>query len=151
MSSLESLVKCLRVWHPLVIVATTRLFAQTGSTGGPTPAVEPMLLEREKTIERQLSGGQSHEYQFALNAGQYARVRADQRSINVAVACFGPGGKELLAADAYPIGDAEDAELIGDISGIYRLRVTASEPHAPNGRYQITLREIGPATERHRE
>ena len=27
----------------------------------------------------------------------------------------------------------------------------ASEPHAPNGRYEIALRDMGPATERHRE
>ena len=69
-------------------------------------AVESTRLEPDRTIERQLAGGQSHEYQFTLQAGQYARVRAEQRSINVAVACFGPGGKELLAADAYPIGDS---------------------------------------------
>jgi CHAT domain-containing protein/tetratricopeptide (TPR) repeat protein len=136
-------------WLPLVIVATSRLFAQTGADR-PEPAVASMLLEPDRTLERQLAGGQSHEYRFTLQAGQYARVRAEQRSINVAVACFGPDGKELLAADAYQIGDSEDVELIGDTSGIYRLRLTASEAHAPVGAYEITLRDIGAATERHK-
>src|SRR5262249_42069871 len=56
-----------------------------------------------------------------------------------------------FAVDTSPIGDPENVELIADASGTYRLRVTASEPKAPNGRYEIALREIGPATERHKE
>ena len=96
-------------------------------------AAESPRLVPDRTIERQLSGGYSHVYEFTLQAGQYARVRAEQLSIDVAVACFGPGGKELLAGDAYQIGDSEDIELIGDTSGIYRVRLAASEPHAPVG------------------
>jgi len=113
------------------------------------PVVERTLLEQGKTIERQLAGGQSHEYQFPLNAGQYAKLLLDQRSINVAVACFGPDGKLRFEADSYLIGDTEIAELIGDVTGTYRFRVIAAESTAPLGRYDITLREIASATERH--
>src|SRR6266581_3563138 len=45
----------------------TSLSAQSG-------ADEHTLLEPGKTIERQLAGGQSHEYSFMLQAGQFAKV-----------------------------------------------------------------------------
>jgi CHAT domain-containing protein/Tfp pilus assembly protein PilF len=122
------------------------LFAQTP----PVPSTESTLLEPGKTIERRFAGGQFHEYTFALQAGQYVKMSIDQRTINVAIACFGPGGKELLAADSDRIGDAENVELIGDVSGTYRLRVTAPEVHALSGRYEITMRDIETATERHK-
>src|SRR5262249_6667988 len=112
-----------------------------------TPGVESTFLEPAKTVEGQLAAGQSNEYHFTLLAGHYARVLVDQRSINVAIACFGPDGKDLVAADSFEIGDAESAELIGDVSGTYRLRLTASEPKAPQGRYEITLRDVASATD----
>jgi len=39
--------------------------------------------------------------------------------------------------------------LITTTSGKYRLRVTASEAHAPAGRYEITLAIVSPETDRH--
>jgi hypothetical protein len=144
-------VKRLPACFALLLVAAGRLLAQAGGAAAPVQAVESMQLEPEKAIERQLAGGQSHEYQLSLQAGQYARVRADQILINLSIACFGPDGKERFAVDTSPIGDPEDAELIADASGIYRLRVKATEPQAPNGRYEIALRDMGPATERHRK
>src|SRR5437016_2435750 len=89
-----------------------------GQTSGVT-ASESTLLERGKTHERQLSEGQAHEYSFTLQAGQYAKVSIDQRSINVAVTVFAPDGKELFTGDSETIGESESAELIGDVSGNY--------------------------------
>jgi CHAT domain-containing protein/Tfp pilus assembly protein PilF len=145
---LWTVVKRLPACFALLLVAAGSLLAQAGA---PVQTVESVPLEPEKAIERQLAGGQSHEYQLALQAGQYARVAADQITINLSISCVGPDGKERFAVDASPIGDAEDAELIADASGIYRLRVIAPEPLAPNGRYAIALRDTGQATARHRE
>jgi len=50
-------------WLPLVIVATSRLFAQTGADR-PEPAVASMLLEPEQNPRAPTRGGQSHEYRF---------------------------------------------------------------------------------------
>ena len=149
--ALDGLMKHLPACFPLLIVAASRLLAQTGGDVAPVQAVESMQLAPEKAIDRQLAAGQSHEYQLSLQAGQYARVQADQIGIDLSIACFGPDGKERFEVDTSPIGDPEDAELIGDASGIYRLRIKASEPQAPNGRYEIALRDMEPATERHRE
>ena len=111
---------------------------------------ESTLLETGKTVESQLAGGESREYRFSLQAGQYINVAIEQRSIDVSIACFGPDGRELLSANVFEIGDAESAELIADASGNYRLRITASDAHAPSGRYEITLRNIETATEHHK-
>ena len=99
------------------------------------------MLDPGKTLEGQFAGGESHEYRFALDHGQYARINLFQRSINIAVECFGPDGKLRFQQDSHHIDDTEIAELIGDTTGTYRLRVTAPELHAPSGRYNITLAE----------
>jgi CHAT domain-containing protein/tetratricopeptide (TPR) repeat protein len=110
---------------------------------------ESTLLQPGKTLERQFTGGELHEYRFELGEGQYARINLVQRSINIAVECFGPEGNLRFQQDSHLIGDTEIAELISDTTGTYRFRVTASESTAPLGRYTISLLEITPATERH--
>src|SRR5215471_9584616 len=110
---------------------------------------EPTMLEPGKTLERQFGSGESHEYRFALDQGQYARINLLQRSINIAVECFGPDGKLRFQQDSHLIDDTEIAELIGDTTGTYRLRVTAPDPNAPLGRYNISLAGVEPAAERH--
>lgn len=112
---------------------------------------QPKVLEPEKTLQAVLAGGQAHEYQFQLRAGEYARVVVEQRSIDLAVSCVGPGGQELFAADSSVIGDAESVEVIAEVAGAYRLRITATETHALGGHYEITLRDIRASTGRHRE
>lgn len=137
-------------WLPLLLFAIRGLLAQTGASSGPVPAKEPRLLELGPTIECQLAGGQSREYRVALEAGQYARVVVEQRSIDVAVAVFGPQGGELFATDSYGIGYPETAELIAAGSGNYRLRLTAPDRHAPDGACAIALQDVERATEAHR-
>ena len=63
-------------------------------------------MELRQSRDGQLRGGESHEYRFVLNAGQYARLLVDQRSVNVAVEVCDPSGKSVYAADSYQAGDA---------------------------------------------
>ena len=136
-----------RWWLTLVLLMAgciaTGLLAQSD-------AAQPILLELGKGIERQLAGGQSHEYDFTLQAGRYAKVLVDQRTINVAVAISGPDGKRLLVANNRRVGSKERAEWIAGTSGAYRLQVTSFDPTAPTGRYSITLSELETASGRHK-
>ena len=140
----------LRRWLALAIFAAgcngTVLCAQTGSplAGGSTP------LEPGKRIERELAGGQSHEYRFTLKADQYAKVLVEQTSIGVNIAVSAPDGKLLFEANSAANGSDATAELIGDSTGDYRVRVMSSDPTAPAGRYGITVGDIEAATEKHR-
>jgi len=139
-----------RLCIPLFLLMAGWTTSVLGSQPAPAQAAEPTFLEPGKTIERQLAGGQSHEYQFILQEAQYARVSVEQRNINVAVVVLAPDGKQVFAGDAYPIGQAEPVELIAGNTGVYRLRVATSERNAPSGRYEMTLRDVEPSTERHK-
>jgi tetratricopeptide (TPR) repeat protein len=111
---------------------------------------EPPLLQPDRTIARELTGKESHEYRFALQKGEYAQVEVEQRSVNVRVACFGPDGDSLYDADTFLAGEPETVALIGNVSGRYRFVVTGSDATAPVGTYAITLRPVEQATDRHR-
>ena len=119
---------------------------------GAAPALAdlPTALTLNQTLDRQLSPADKHEYQFTLEANQYARIELFQYNINVGVECIGPDGKQRFELDAHPIDDYEIVELIADTPGAYTLRVTAADKQPPPGRYNITLKEIVPATERHK-
>lgn len=53
-------------------------------------------LEPGKPIERDISGGQAHSYTIALRAGEYVRVMADQKAIDLSLVFAGPDGKEIV-------------------------------------------------------
>jgi hypothetical protein len=106
-------------------------------------------LELGKSLQAVVAGGQSQEYKLQLRAGEYARVVVEQRNVDVSITCLAPDGSEIFSLDSSVIGDPETVELIADIAGLYRLRITPA-PHSPGGEYEIALREIQPSTERHR-
>jgi CHAT domain-containing protein/tetratricopeptide (TPR) repeat protein len=112
-------------------------------------AADYTLLEQGNAVERQLAGGESHEYRFRLEAGQYAKAMVRQTSIDVAVTVFGPDGNQVFAGDVFGIDSAETAELIAQRAGEYRLLITASEASAPPGRYTVTLPEVEASTAIH--
>src|SRR5437868_10327880 len=64
------------------------------------------------------------EYEFVLQAGQYARFWISQKTINIAVTFFAPSGTVLYQGDAARIGEVELADLIADASGTYRIKIT---------------------------
>ena len=134
----------------LLLIWIAGLQAQVRRGDGQALIVDSPRLELGKTIERQLAGGESHEYQIVLGARQYVRISVQQQSIDLAVTVFGPQATQLVNSDNSGIGDVETAELITISSGSYRLRLIASDPHAPGGRYSITLEDVGSATDRHR-
>jgi CHAT domain-containing protein/tetratricopeptide (TPR) repeat protein len=111
---------------------------------------EPPALQLGEKRECELTAGGSPEHSVSLSAGHYARLQIAQHTINVAVTVFDPAGKQLFALDNNSIGEPEDVEWIAATSGRYRLRITASEAQAPTGRYDITLTDVSPETDRHR-
>ena len=111
---------------------------------------ESPALELGEMRQHILTADHPQEHYLLLTAGQYARIEIAQHTVNVSVAVFNPGGKELFALDNNAIGDTEEVEWIAADSGKYRLRVAASEANAPVGRYEIKLAVVSPATDRQR-
>src|SRR5262245_47862415 len=118
------------------------------SAGGAAPsAQESDSLEPGKSIERELSGGQSHSYKITMISGQYSHIVVEQRGIDVAVALFTPDGKKISEADSeHLIEGSETVSVIAEASGAYLIEVRSPEKTAKAGRYEIKVEELRAAT-----
>jgi len=102
-------------------------------------------------LERELAGGQTHQYQVTLSAGQYLQVTVAQRGIDVVLKVMGPDGQQLLESDG-PGGaqSIETAALVAETAGAYRLIINARAKDAPAARYEVRVTEPRAATQRDR-
>ena len=99
-------------------------------------------------VERDLSGGQPHDYRIALEAGQGIRIEVEQRGVDVVLALSGPDGKEILKENEWE--EVRGTELIvwaAQEGGVYKLQIYAAEKEAAAGRYEVKI-EIFPPDER---
>src|SRR5215211_6165428 len=110
--------------------------------------VSTTSLELNKPIEREINGGEVHAYNLTLKVDEYARIDVDQRGIDLALWTFDPTGKKISEVDAFRVGEKEAIVLVADISGPYRIEVHTTFPKVPNGRYEIRVPELRPATQR---
>ncbi|MGH9843947.1 MAG: CHAT domain-containing tetratricopeptide repeat protein, partial [Blastocatellia bacterium] len=112
---------------------------------------DALAPEPGKPVEREIAGGQSHNYQMTLTEGQFLSVAVEQRGIDVAVRLLGPDGKLIYEFDS-EIGSRgqETVLLVAEVSGNYRLNVRATQNGAPAGRYEIRMAELRVATEKDR-
>jgi CHAT domain-containing protein/Tfp pilus assembly protein PilF len=99
-------------------------------------------------IERQLAGTEQHNYRVALTKGQYVRVVALQKSIDVVLALLAPTGEKLSEVDN--TGGSETLFTIGDADGTYRLEVRASDKEAKPGLYELRIADLREATPKDR-
>ncbi|MCI0614969.1 hypothetical protein L0244_18420 [bacterium] len=121
------------------------------SIGSTQSQQEVSTLEPRIAIERELSGGQNHIYQFSLSKDQYASVNVEQRGIDVVVHLFGTDEKQVADFDSeLRLKGAENVELIAETAGVYKLEVESKNKADPIGRYAIQLAELKPATDRDR-
>ncbi len=130
-----------------ILLSLLLLIKPTAITLAYDGSEQPRVLELGKPIERDLNGGESHSYQLTLLAGQYVRLFADQRRINVALAAFNPEGKKIIEADGFSMGNAERIMFIAETSGTYRVEVRSPDPTAHKGNYELNIRYLRAATE----
>src|SRR5215468_1575001 len=105
-------------------------------------------LEPGKPIERELAGGQSHDYQLTLANGQYVNLVVDQRGIDVVVKLFGPDGKPIMEFDSESrVPGQESVSLVAESGGGYRLSVQPKMNRAAPGRYEIRIEALRVATD----
>ena len=111
---------------------------------------EATVLELGKSIEREISGGQTQSYQITLSAGQFVSVIVQQRGIDVIEKLFAPDGKLIAQFDSeLRPQEAETVEFLAETAGVYRLNVIAKIKNAV-GRYEIRVAEIRAASEQDR-
>ena len=101
------------------------------------------VLEPNKPIERELSGGQSHTYQITLTEGQYLKVIVEQRGIDVVVRLLDPNGKQVAEFDAEIRKQGQEVvSQVAEVTGRYRLEVEAKEKVTPTRNYGIHIEEL---------
>jgi CHAT domain-containing protein len=104
---------------------------------------EARLLEPGKPIEREIAGGQSHQYRFRLQEKQFIYIIVEQRGIDLVVSAFGPDGRKLVEMDCPNLSQGpEPIRLIATVAGEYRLEARSSEPRAATGQYEARIEEL---------
>jgi CHAT domain-containing protein/Tfp pilus assembly protein PilF len=98
--------------------------------------------------ERQLAGTEQHNYRFTLTKGQYVRVVALQKGIDVVLALFAPGGEKLSEVDSY--GGSDTLFSVAESDGAYRIEVRATDKEAKAGLYELRIEELREATQKDR-
>src|SRR5215470_16220050 len=83
-------------------------------------------LEAGKTIERQLSGGESHAFKITLALGQRLRVIADQHGIDIAIKISTFDGRQLVEMDSPNFTQGtEIASVIAEQDKDYRVEISS--------------------------
>jgi tetratricopeptide (TPR) repeat protein len=124
-----------------VAIATAQLAAAQESTN----------LAPGKAIERELAGGESHLYQLALSAGEYAGLVVEQRGIDVAVQVLDTAGRVSIEFDSESRKHGREVVgLVADTPVNFQLRIQARYPKDDAAQYTIRVAELRPATERDR-
>jgi CHAT domain-containing protein/tetratricopeptide (TPR) repeat protein len=105
-------------------------------------------LEQNKPIERELAGGQSHSYQFSLDAGQYVKLVIEQRGIDVMAQLSGPNGKLITEFNSESRNQGQETvEQVAEAAGSYKLKVRPMQDVAAAGKYEIRIEEVRNATD----
>src|SRR5262245_38858909 len=109
---------------------------------------EATKLELGKHFARQIVGTEVHSYELDLALDQCAEVTVDQRGIDLTVWTYDPKGQKISEVDGLRAGDYESIFFLGEIAGAYRLEIRTTSPQAPAGQYDITIKELHPATQK---
>ncbi|HSE99177.1 MAG TPA: tetratricopeptide repeat protein, partial [Blastocatellia bacterium] len=106
------------------------------------------VLERGKAIEREITGGEVHTYEFSVSAGQYLYAAVEERGINLIIRLFGPDGKLLIEVDTLATSGpvTEHVPWIAGASGAHRLEVSPRRNNAVKRGYVISMKELRDAT-----
>jgi CHAT domain-containing protein len=109
-------------------------------------------LEPGSRIEREIAGGDTHHYTVSLASGQYFRVVVAQASIDVAATLLAPNGVRLVTANSRSFADGREVvSTLAEANGVYRLTIRAQDDPNYSGRYQVSVTDLRPATDRDRQ
>ncbi len=109
---------------------------------------QPEELVSAQQKRRQLASGEEHPYFLRLKTGEYVRIIAEQRGVDLLLRLIAPGGTKLIAEVDSPTGTRsfEQVSEIAETSGDYRVEVIGGE-ETPAGEYEIRIEERRMATE----
>ena len=136
----------MRKFPALLLVLMTLFVSVSAQT---TP--EATKLVPGQPVERELAGGQSHNYRIELKAGQFIHVKVEQKAIGLTLVLADPDGKQMLEVNLTPAGALESLSAEATASGDYRLTVRGGGSAAIAGSYQVRLEVKATATPQDRQ
>jgi CHAT domain-containing protein/Tfp pilus assembly protein PilF len=99
-------------------------------------------------ITRELAANEQHSYRLVLASGQFVKISASQKNIDVVLTLNDPKGQKITEVDG--AGGSEILFTVAEASGDYRLQVAASDKEARPGQYEIQIIELREATQKDR-
>jgi CHAT domain-containing protein/Tfp pilus assembly protein PilF len=121
--------------------------AKETAMSNPAPAPALRIEPGQKQQERPLAEKETHPYLIHLEAGEYIRVAAEQRGVDLTLRLLSPSGELITEMDS-PTGDrgAERVSEVAFAAGDYRFEVVGNKGTSP-GKYEIRIEEKRAATE----
>jgi CHAT domain-containing protein len=111
------------------------------TVNGQTPN-EPQTLQPNQTIEREMSGAETHQYQIDLKADEFLQVHVEQKGVDVTLRLLDANGDALVTMDS-PNGKEgfETLTFVAARAGGFILEVINSDAKVEKGKY-IIKREV---------
>ncbi|MEQ1764313.1 MAG: CHAT domain-containing protein [Pyrinomonadaceae bacterium] len=125
-------------------------FSFAGTAVGQSPSADTsdrILLRPGTTLNREISGTQTHLYRIELAAGQSATVTAKEIGIDLSLRLRDADGNLIAAVDAQnSADDGESISFVAETAATFDLEVFSDVRKAGLSAYSITLSETRPAT-----
>jgi tetratricopeptide (TPR) repeat protein len=132
------------------ISSRTDLSSSNRQPGGASGSQEsshfdPPVLGLGEAIDQVLPGGGSHYYKVTLNSGQYLRLLISPSGTQLATTLYAPDGQKVSQSTCRQNGPTP-VSAIAEVSGTYRLELRSLEGGSAQGRYEVRVEAVRPAT-----
>jgi CHAT domain-containing protein len=96
------------------------------------------VLASGQTLEREMTGAESHLYKFGLKADEFFQVRVEQKGVDVTLKLMDSSGQVLATMDS-PNGKAgpETLSFVAEKSGSFVMEVSGLDAKAVKGSYSV--------------
>ena len=102
-----------------------------------------------QSIERELAGGQPHEFLVSVPPGSYLNLTVNQLGVDVVLTIYRNDSEKVIEIDkANGTRGKERLSLIPDGASHYRLHIRTREEKPVAGRYVVEITEVHPVTSR---
>jgi CHAT domain-containing protein/Flp pilus assembly protein TadD len=113
-------------------------FIASTCLGQTAPPADVRELPPAQTIEREMTGAETHRYTVKTREGEFTQVRLEQKGIDLKLALLDEVGNTVAMMDGF--NEANGPEILSFASATkhsYVLVVTALNPQAPKGAYSV--------------
>lgn len=101
-------------------------------------ANEPQTLRPNQTVEREMTGAETHRYTIKLKKNEFFQILVEQKGVDVTLKLLGADGVALATMDS-PNGDkgSEVLSFVTITEGSYILEISRFNPVAQKGNYSV--------------